>query len=214
MTDGIGKNELDEQQQKQVSRICNHMNQDHMVSVYAMIKSMLPSSSKISNYKMASVSLDKVEFSYVECTQGMCAMRQITLPLDPPLESMKELRPRLIQLHRQLLSPPSIVSIFTEPICTFILVFMIILGYISYLMTDENLVLVFPVPVVRRFFLLTQLAHILEGVYGGYLAYSTLKLGMLISLQWLFTISLVGYPMTSKVMEYSNIATAIPNKEE
>lgn len=78
-------------------RICKHMNDDHHLSVYAMVTSTLDnetSNMKISNCKLDSVSLTKLSFSFVACddAKGVCVPKTTVINFDPPLQSSAEAR--------------------------------------------------------------------------------------------------------------------------
>ena len=76
-------------------RICKHMNEDHGVSVYAMVLSNLEkeeSSMKISNCILKDVSLTQMTFSYVRCDGSVCEPKETVMKFDPPLESSSEIR--------------------------------------------------------------------------------------------------------------------------
>ena len=90
-------------------RICKHMNEDHGVSIYAMVLSTLGKSTansngnstteptsamKISNCKLKNVSMTQIELSYVACdsVKGVCMPKDVVIPFDPPLASSAEVR--------------------------------------------------------------------------------------------------------------------------
>lgn len=207
------------------------MNEDHAVSVFAMVKSGLgkskSKSDKISNCKMTSISLKEANFSYVECKgtsgTGACTLKKTTFVFHPPLETMKDMRPRLVDLHHDLLTP-KLNSFVTEIPCAVVLCVMLLFGYIIYFVDDleqviasNNLNLVescitmlfgstqFLEKLIRLSFIFAVVVHTLEACYGAFLSHKVLKLKLKSTLLWFLAISCVGYPMTSKVIEFSNV---------
>jgi len=205
------------------------MNDDHAVSVFAMVKCSLGKSKshKISNCKMTSISLEEATFSYVECTStsgtGTCAMKNTTFVFHPPLETMKDMRPRLVDLHHDLLTP-KLKSLVTEVPCAIIICILLLFGYITYFVDDleqvilsKNLKLagscismIFGCiqsleKLIEKTFIFAVVAHILEACYGAFLSHKVLKLKMKSTLLWFLAISCAGYLMTSKIMEFSNV---------
>ena len=78
-------------------RMCKHMNEDHGLSVYAMVISTLDSttaSMKISNCKLEEISLTKMHLSYVACddAKGVCMPKTSVIRFDQPLQSSAEAR--------------------------------------------------------------------------------------------------------------------------
>ena len=91
-------------------RICSHMNEDHGVSIYAMVLSALDQNDKkqnkakednpmiknmkISNCILKSVSLTQMKLSFVACDNdnGICMSRDLMIDFDPPLKSSAEIR--------------------------------------------------------------------------------------------------------------------------
>jgi hypothetical protein len=126
---------------------------------------------------------------------------------------------------------PKLSWFFLDARCRMILISMGLLGYANYF-CDLNQ-LISNNPDLGRFFialfgsvnvmaLVVKIcwyfgvaAHLLEAVYGAYLCKYTLDLSTLTSLLWFFAISLVGYPMTTKVIEFTSIKTSnLADKEK
>ena len=80
---------------KTSQRICSHMNDDHAVSVHAMVKNALPYAEQLLSIKdaqMTSISLTGYNLSFVVCNGDLCSRRSITIDFVPPLSSGKECR--------------------------------------------------------------------------------------------------------------------------
>jgi putative heme iron utilization protein len=82
-------------------RICKHMNEDHGVSVYAMVLATLAntgsaeSKMKISNCQLKNISLTQMDLSFVACDStngGSCLLKDMVIHFDPPLESSRDMR--------------------------------------------------------------------------------------------------------------------------
>ena len=77
-------------------RICRHMNDDHAVSVHAMVKNALPYREQllhtIKDAQMTSISLTGYNLSFVVCDGDLCSRRSVTVNFVPPLSSSKECR--------------------------------------------------------------------------------------------------------------------------
>eukprot|EP00553_Chaetoceros_curvisetus_P009077 CAMPEP_0204633288 /NCGR_PEP_ID=MMETSP0717-20131115/26834_1 /ASSEMBLY_ACC=CAM_ASM_000666 /TAXON_ID=230516 /ORGANISM="Chaetoceros curvisetus" /LENGTH=207 /DNA_ID=CAMNT_0051651401 /DNA_START=1 /DNA_END=624 /DNA_ORIENTATION=- len=198
-----------------------------------MVKSVVPgisSNVKISECKMTSVNLEQVNFSYVECrtdTQS-CAKKDTVLTFHPPVASMKEMRPRLVELHHDVLSP-RFRWLVTDPICIFIIAITALFACITFVVNDLESALHAAVPVpalanhvmtlitaifgsvqtlediIGKLLVFTVVAHVGEAIYAAYVCSKTLKLKKKNTFMWFVAICLTGWPMTSKVLEFSNI---------
>lgn len=116
---------------------------------------------------------------------------------------------------------PKLSWFLSDSTCRLILISMGLLGYAHYFCDLHKLV--HQSPDVGNFFIIlfgsTDImrnvvkfcwyfgvtAHVLEAFYGAYLARYTLNLSLITSFQWFFVISMVGYPMTTRVIEFSTI---------
>ena len=78
------------------SRICHHMNLDHQLSLFAIVKSTLTRSQRryitIKDCKMETVDLNEAKISYVACHKESCAKKEVIMKFEPPLESYAEIR--------------------------------------------------------------------------------------------------------------------------
>lgn len=211
-------------------KICYYMNLDHAVILYAIVKSTLPrkfinnKNVKISNPELVNINLESATINFVACDEktGTCAKKNVIVKFDPPVESQLELRPRLISMQDQMMQP-KLSWFFLDARCRMILISMGLLGYAHYFCDLNQLIT--NNPDLGRFFialfgsvnvmaLVVKIcwyfgvaAHLLEAIYGAYLCKSTLELSTFASFLWFVAISLVGYPMTTKVIEFTSIKT-------
>lgn len=216
---------MSEISQEASSRICKHMNEDHGVSVYAMVLSTLEqeSSMSISNCTLKDVSLTKMAFSYVTCDKSTCSSKETVMKFDPPLESSSEIRPRLVKLHHDLLSP-KFSWLVTKPICTQVVFIVAALGYFTYTGLEAFLLTVNTAPEFLKSIITAvfgsdenlfswicylfkgiNVAHMLEAFYVVYLCKQKLKLKTPATLSWYILVALAGYPMTSKVLDFVKV---------
>mmetsp|Transcript_14795 Transcript_14795/g.18029 ORF Transcript_14795/g.18029 Transcript_14795/m.18029 type:complete len:235 (+) Transcript_14795:135-839(+) len=211
-------------------RICKHMNEDHGVSVYAMVCSTLSGAekakTKISNWKMNSVSNTDISLSYVACdsVQGLCMPSESTIKFDPPLSSPSQAKARLMKLHDEVLSP-KFTWLITDATSRLIFPTVLALGYFTYVGFEQflqdfenqasvsliNIVnTVFGSPeglftCVRTAFIFSVVAHLTEAIYVVYQCRKKLSLKPTTTLSWFLIVSVVGFPMTSKVLEFVNV---------
>jgi hypothetical protein len=80
--------------------ICYHMNLDHAVILYAIVKSTLPrklinnKNIKISNPELVNINLESATINFIACDEktGTCTKKNVIVKFDPPVESQLELR--------------------------------------------------------------------------------------------------------------------------
>jgi len=220
-------------------RMCKHMNEDHGISVYAMLLSSIDgspeSSMKISNCKLKNVSMTKMDISYVACDlkNGTCMPRDTSIDFEPPLESAAEVRPRLVKLHHQNLAP-KFSWIITDSICRTIILSVLALGYFDFMGLDafssdiENRAPEFFKDMIHFLFGSVEslfrgvqvsfkfavLAHFLEACYAAYLCKNSLKMNLKGVLSWFCVVTMVGYPMTSKVLNFVKVQNQMKNEQK
>ena len=114
-------------------RICNHMNNDHAVSIYAMAKQQLmintnpsngssSSSKHITEAKLTNVTLDGCTIKVITCSGDFCQQHKILYPFVPPkLTSSNELRSKMVQIHHNVTRPHPLLIIKHQPIAIVIL---------------------------------------------------------------------------------------------
>ncbi len=252
---------------EQTKRICKHMNEDHGISVYAMLLSAIAgspdSSMKISNWELKSVSMTTMEISYVACDlkNGMCMPKSISIDFEPPLESAAEVRwvrlkvaaafisffhslnaelffthscrPRLVKLHHENLSPKFSLLI-TDSTCRVIVTTVLALGYFDMMgletfLSDvenhapeffKNIIYLLFGSVESLFkgvqvsFKFAVVAHFLEACYVTHLCKNNLKMNLKSTLSWFLIVSMVGYPMTSTILDFVRVQAELKNKQK
>jgi hypothetical protein len=119
---------------------------------------------------------------------------------------------------------PKLSWFFLDARCRMILISMGLLGYANHFCDLNQLITKNPdlghffialfgsvnvmAIVVKVCWFFGVFAHVLEAFYGVYLCKVTLELGSITSFLWFLAISLVGYPMTTKVIEFTAIKTS------
>ena len=204
------------------SRIITHMNEDHQLSLYAMVQSTLSRKEKLSlasvkNCKMTAISTTEAKLSYIACEIQSCAQKEAVMKFDPPMATLDECRPRIVEMHHKCLQP-DFSWLLTEPLCRMILFSMTGLGYAYYNIdmqevAEQNEIvanlfgargqgLAYAVNISWMFGIT---AHVVEALYAAYLCKTLLKMKTMATLSWFVIISMVGYPMTSKILEFARI---------
>jgi len=204
------------------SRIITHMNEDHQLSLYAMVQSTLNRKEKLSltsvkNCKMTAISTIEAKISYIACERHSCAQKHSVIKFDPPMLTLDEYKPRILEMHHKCLEP-DFSWLLTEPLCRIILFSVTGLGYAHYNIDMQELVeqneiianmvgargqgLAFLVMISWKFAIT---AHVVEALYAAYLCKTLLKMKTMATLSWFVIISMVGYPMTSKILEFARI---------
>mmetsp|Transcript_32504 Transcript_32504/g.78900 ORF Transcript_32504/g.78900 Transcript_32504/m.78900 type:complete len:227 (-) Transcript_32504:161-841(-) len=198
-------------------RMCKHMNEDHAATVYAMAISTLPimqqsnASLTVSNARLTSVSLTSVTIKFVTCSGDLCQQKQETIPFVPPMSSGREARPRLIEIHHQVLFP-RLHWFYSDSFCAQVMVLMVALTVapivawnngtifgLNIIMSDESNWIIYGLSAV------CFAAHLVEALYSIYLSQWKLKLGRLSSFCWFVMIFLAGLPITRKLIKLNDI---------
>lgn len=199
-------------------QICQHMNDDHASTVYAMGLSSIPVSKRrttnLENVKMKSVTMTEYVISFVICNGDLCMPKNVTISFYPALSSPSEIRSRLVQEHQKYLTP-DLSMLILDPLCLIILLTCILLGYGTIFMGIENMTTYFEnysiistifgsslslAYYVQYAFYFAFVAHELEAMYVFYLCFSVLKLNLYSSVEWFYMVCCVGYPVTKLVL--------------
>lgn len=209
-------------------RICSHMNDDHAVTIHAMVRASLSgreAQRKITNPKMKSVSEKGYTLSYVLCDGDLCEMRTTDVPFQPPLASADEIRPRLIQDHHKALEP-KFGWIIKEPLILAIIVICVAMGLATHALGSEKLSAliesfpkiestvsaVFGSPstfatLVAKAWYFSVVAHGAEAVYVAYQCRVTLKTTPVAAFKWFILTCCAGFPVTRKATELFEVAS-------
>ena len=77
-------------------RICKHMNEDHQLSLFMIVKSTLGrkerNSVKISHCKMTAIDLKEAKITFAACKGETCTKREVVVKFDPPMNSFADMR--------------------------------------------------------------------------------------------------------------------------
>lgn len=209
------------------------MNDDHKISIYAMAKAALSSSSsvssddkkkKLTNPRMKSISLSGYDLSFVLCSGEVCEMKNITIPFNPPLESSKEAKARIIEDHYKAFDPKA-SWIVTEPLTFLIFITCLSLAYATHVLKEDGIVALLGespyfiqdivdklfccwytfASTVQNLWFFTIAAHLIEGMIVAYQSKVQLKLRNNTTVKWFLLGCCVGYPITGKMFHFAAI---------
>lgn len=123
--------------------------------------------------------------------------------------------------------------LYSEPLTLFVLVVMLVLGYITFILDQDGLqfaidntplasklltwtfgsVGVFYSAVSGSFYVAVWL-HVLEASYVAVKLYTKLKLPVAAAVNWFLLVSCVGYPITRKALEFIRIDDNAKSKKQ
>ena len=213
------------------AKIIKHMNEDHELSLFAIVQSKLPRKEKnsttgVKNCRMKAINLSNMTLSYVSCKGDMCEQKELCVKFEPPMASFEETRSRLVKMHDECVAP-SFSWLFTEPLCRMILFAMGGLCYAHYSMDmadvasqsdiiasvfgEDGSVLSY---VIKICWFFGAGAHIAEAAYAFFVCQTTLKMKPMNSFKWFIVISMVGYPMTSKILDFARVKESSEEKKQ
>ena len=132
-------------------RICNHMNNDHAISVYAMAKQQLMinnnnpwgsatvrSQSHITEAKLLNVTLEGCTIKVITCSGEFCQQHKVVYPFVPPLTTSNGLRSKMVQLHSTVTRPHPLLIMKHQPISIAILFGIAMLFYGTILQQQKR----------------------------------------------------------------------------
>lgn len=194
------------------SRICGHMNDDHAVTVHAMVRSVAGWNMEISNVKLLSVHPSHYTISYVVCNGEMCSMERSDVILDPPILTKSNIRPRLVSEHHRVLAPSFRGCMLDHRVIfTFAIGIIIVLLHLNELLRDNVFELVvLPLgimnkelfqTVIKNTYWLLIILHEIESLYAMYLCKVKLGMNYFPTFQWCFLVLISGVPTTKKLIE-------------
>jgi len=207
-------------------RICAHMNDDHAATIHAMALSKLSNRHcKVQHAKLTFVTLQEYSISYVMCDGDACAMKSISVPFDPPLNSSSEARGRLIQDHHRALTP-SFSWLVSDPLLRTIFGICVLLGVGTLLGQEELSKIIdgspFATSIITNVFgtsarfarivvvswYFSLVAHTMEACYTAYLCKMVLKMNTTTSAIWFALNVSTGFPIMNKIREFVAIDNA------
>jgi Protein of unknown function (DUF2470) len=187
------------------TRICIHMNDDHMVSVFAMAKRKVefPQGKgwKISNVILKTVTMVGAEMLVTLCRGDACQQVTVTYPFVPPLTEPNQIRSRLIAIHHQVCSPFSCYdhSLFPSVVVFFIATAWYALGP-GKVNSDPTLA-----KGMNDCFYLILFGHTGMAIFGTYFCISVLKLTRQGALKWFIAIFLSGWLGLRELLELTAV---------
>lgn len=186
---------------KSSDRICTHMNDDHAASVLGMAMMVWP---KARRARMVALKADAVVLAAADADGS--STRSLSLPLDPPLASPGDARPRLVEIHKVALAPA-----LDMPLAGVLAALMAVLfaaAFTDYLpAVTAFFAVAFPDgDCVRKLVYFTCAVHSLEALYAAYLARS-LKLGFGACAGWGLAALAVGVGALNRIVPLANAKT-------
>lgn len=202
---------------------------DHAATMHAIVVSNLSNREaahcKVQNAKMTSVSMKEYCLSYVLCDGDACAMKEVAVPFDPPLNSSSEVRPRLVADHHRAMTP-KFTWLITDPLMRMLFGACILLGVGTSLGREELAARVdgtaWATSVVTAVFgtsarfaklvvgswYFSLVAHTTEAFYTAYLCKRILKLKTWTTFQWFVLNVCTGFPIMNKIRELVDVDKA------
>jgi hypothetical protein len=196
-------------------RTCEHMNDDHAVSVYAMARLLLrlPAGVKLTDARLKKVTMDGCHLSVATCRGDLCEMKQLVYEFDPRLESPSQVRSRLVAVHQKVCEPrwqwlvatPVAVAILCMTYGTWLgvpqMTDMIesakeINVYVSKVFGSANMLAL----LIRFFFYFIVVAHTAEATWAAYKCRTVLKLQAKPTLMWFGMVLLLGYTVLPELL--------------
>lgn len=211
------------------ARICKHMNEDHAVSVYGMVRHCvaLPTGWKLTGAKMKKVTAEGCHLQAVMCNGDLCEMKQVVFPFVPPLAAAAQVKPRLVAIHHQALSPQW-QWLFTKPLALILVTIWGLFAYGTIVLEREGMTVyldhiglikqLYPeteqIAVAIQFvFYLTTVAHIFEASYAAYISKTCLKLNWNATVQWNIMVFIVGFPILNEIIALQKVQQQEKQKE-
>jgi hypothetical protein len=199
-------------------RICEHMNDDHSVTVYAMAKFLGAFGRlKLTDARLKEVSLSGCKISAVTCRGDLCEMKPLFYKFEPSLKSPSQARSELVAIHQKVCAP-RLHWLVSKPEALIIFIIVAAMGYGTWMGVPEmtealgnakqlNFYLEKTfgsasalAELVRFFFYLANLVHAAEAIWAVYKCQSVLKLKFQACLMWFLTVSAIGYPILKELI--------------
>ena len=198
------------------TRVCKHMNDDHSVTVYAMARNMvdpLPKEWKLSDAKLKKVTANGCHLQAITCSGDMCQVKNVVYPFVPPLTAAAQVKPRLVEIHHQVLAP-QMKWIYAKPLALKLTITVALLAYATLFMGVEgmkarmdqsNLIKTFYpqtgyiAMALQAVFYLTIVAHVAEASFAAHTCRSAFKLNWKGTIQWAALILIVGFPILNEL---------------
>jgi Protein of unknown function (DUF2470)/Domain of unknown function (DUF4499) len=189
-------------------RICQHMNDDHAVTVFGMAQTRLflvspcingdGRGTKITSAKMTKVTNDGCEIKVVKCHGDLCEMETVVYPFAKRCTTSAEIKQELIVIHSHVLQP-NFLWLILKPRCVAIIALDVLLFLGTFLLHMRN-------GMVEGLFWFLVVAHLVEGSVGVYYCRRILKVNWKTTKQWLVCILPVGLPVMRELKELCAMA--------
>jgi Protein of unknown function (DUF2470) len=174
-------------------RICDHMNVDHAVSVFAMAKRVveLPKEKgwKISDAQLRTVTMNGAELRVTCCRGDACQQQSVTYPFLPPLSEPSQIRSRMIAIHHRVCLP---FSCYDHALFPSVVVFFAVTAWYA-LWPGPPTTDPFLNKCLHDCFYLMLYGHLGLAIFGTYMCMSVLKLTRIGACHWFVAIFLSGY---------------------
>ena len=185
-------------------RICDHMNEDHAVSIYAMAKRQGPKPEpgwKMTATTIKTVTMAGATIHVTMCRGDACRQVQVVYPFIPPLTEPHQIRSRMVAIHHQVCNPKNCYdhTLFPATVVFFLTTLYYALGWNG---PDSDPTLA---KAMRDCCFLMSTAHTGMALYGTYLSYSVLKLKRRGILHWCVAIFLSGWLGLKELMQLIDV---------
>jgi hypothetical protein len=201
----------------------------HPITVYGMAKSCIPIKPgfTITSYKVKAVTNYGCDIYVTTCRGDICEMNHGTYKLHPPIQSAEDWSSKnwIQQIHNTVCCPNPI-WLFTDPVALVALTMCTGVAYgTCYLGMDGIVNTVALIPNLEGWintifgtstifgywvvggFIFAVVAHTIEASIAVYQSHTILKLDLSITLLWGFLVLLVGFPIFSRLKEFTMIVT-------
>jgi hypothetical protein len=204
-------------------RYCEHMNDDHAVTLYAMAKFLGGFGKlKLTDARIKQVSLSGCKISAITCRGDVCEVKPLFYKFEPPLASPSQARAELVAIHQKVCAP-RLHWFVSKPEVLIIFSIIAAMGYGTWMgvpeMTEvfsnaKQLTFVIEkafgsasmlAELVRFFFYFSIVAHVAEAIWAAHKCQSVLKLKFQVRLMWLLAVSAVGFPILKELIELLTI---------
>jgi hypothetical protein len=204
-------------------RYCEHMNDDHAVTVYAMAKFLGGFGQlKLTDARIKQVSLTGCSINAITCRGDVCEVKQLFYKFEPPLASPPQARSELQGIHQKVCAP-RLDWFVSKPEVSIIFSIVAAMGYGTWMgvpeMTEvfsnaKQLSFIIEktfgsasmlAELVRFFFYFSIVAHVAEAIWAVYKCQSVLKLKFQACLMWFLAVSATGFPILKELIDLLTI---------
>jgi hypothetical protein len=199
--------------------ICEDMNDDHAVTVYAMAMAKFLGAFgqwKLTDARLVQVSLSGCKISAVTWQGDVCETKPLFYKFEPPLASPSQARSELIAIHQKVCAL-RLQTLASKPQALKNVCIVAAMGYGTWMGVPEMTEalgnakpLIFFLgktfgsasvlaELVRFFFYFCIVAHAAEAIWAVYKCQSVLKLKFQACFMWFLAVSTIGYPILNEL---------------